>query len=601
MTRTRGPVSERALTPARRTQTATESGKTSPPAGRRLGEPRYAEMNDFGKQAHLKTPSAETQPEVSDERFLGHRSALQYDTVERPTAEQMRAEVRALVAAGAAPFRGRIQAGGANVPLPELEPVMARLSATLESPVVQRQIQGDAALRALHTQLATSISHVTFRFDVEHDDYPHAKALLGPCPAEPTLEVLRKADELFRIMAARGADVSGAPPYDSGRARALIAQQEKWVRSIVASPVEAYRDMRLRLENEGPTASFPEFAPVVEHLKQKLQSDPSVRTEAAANPHLEQFRQVALERLNEVEQGLPYRATVLAILRSLEFFEVHQRAKMPEAPPLYHAARYEYYQHYLLDQIPDHVFLPTLVPLKVSELLATRGVPIGFAGVNTTVEHVDGFPQTSAEFWYHDVNHDRRMFQFAQEHAERTGTPPHQAAEQATKLMKEKLLPMVESHDGDTAAQAAARRLLRMMLFEVLHEDALPADASRIIEAVHRPANERTPFERIENDKVVYFMEPGATTLAYVFRKLTHTFYNPPGTQREAVTREEIVEQATKLLEAVGASDVSRERLIALVSTDEGFPDAFRAELEKDIGALGGPALNEIDKRGPGR
>lgn len=246
--------------------------------------------------------------------------------------------------------------------------------------------------------------------------------------------------------------------------------------------------------------------------------------------------------------------------------------------------------NYLLAAIPDHIIMPTLVSLGATDILKLRGVPIGFIGVNTEIERVDGWPQTSYEFWMHDINHSRRMYQFAVEYASKLGISSQKFFEKSSQFIKDKLLPLFIPTKNDTEEMKKQKGVVKMVLFEIVHEDALAADPAVIKAALLRPAGHRTPFEIIKNGNTVqYFMEPGATTLAFVFRKLAHAFYDTPEERKDYIvnrdyrTRKLIFESSMPLFKMLDMNEGQLKTLETSISTDEGFPEGFKKEIMEDI------------------
>lgn len=496
-----------------------------------------------------------------------------------------------------ADLAARIQQLGPNALVPELGEVTRAMIARLETdPRIAARIDGDRALQALHTQTLNHLRHASFEFAREGDDYPHADVLPGAFPFRPVLKALLKALDFERFLATEVAPSFTAADVDPAAEQRFRDQERASIQGIVGDPIGAYQRLRDRLAERGVNASFPELSATVGYLELQLRSDPDVVRLATESPALGAFRAAVLEGLHEVTAGeLPYQRTVDAIERAIELFDVVQREVHPEiSPRLYHSERYEYYIHYLTAEAPEHINFPTIAALGSTDLLKTRGVPIGFWGVNTSVERVDGFHQTPYEFLIHDVNHDRRMYQFAKEEAARQGISVEELYRRSSAYVKDELLPLITPEKGDDEPTRRRKRLIKMILFEVLHEDALPADRSVIAKAMQRPPGELTPFERIDDGRrVVYFTEPGATTLAYVFRKLAHTFYDVPDDRKAYIvtedlrTREAIIEAAQTLFRALGV-EVPAQKLRDYVNTDEGLPDAFRHELNEDIYRLAG-------------
>ncbi len=458
-------------------------------------------------------------------------------------------------------------------------------------PAIAARVKEDRGFRALHTQTLNHLRHVSFIYRRESPVYTHADVLMGAYPVRPTLEALRKAKEFLQF-ATHG--ISALPerlPPSADREKALLQAERSWIKTIISESLPRYQELKARLKQHGLGASFPEFAPMVEYLDLKLRSNEDLMRYSLENSYLGNYLMAVLRQLErQKEEGYPYLATIDAVERVLEFYDVYYRAIDPErSPQLYHSGRYEYYLHYLKAQAPDHILIQTLASLGATDLLKTRGVPISFAGVVTEISYVDGYFQTPFEFYIHDINHSRRMFLFFKELADERGLSIDELARISDDYVKEKLIPLITILPTDDDATKNRKRLMKILLFEVLHEDALPALKEVLEKAVLREPDILTPFERIDDDnKVVYVMEPGATTLAYVLRKLAHDFYDMPEDRFNNIvapeyrTRDHIVSAAESLFEALGIAKVERSRLQRLVDTDQGLPEAYRGTIESD-------------------
>lgn len=487
-----------------------------------------------------------------------------------------------------------------NLPWPELGSEVETLFETMHSVLVKEQVAADPAMQALHIQTTNHLRHVRFDFviDPESPDYTHDYVLDGPYAYRPTMQAVAKTSEFFTILNASDTESIGYTAPDTAREAELEKQQRAVTRKIINDPLGSYAEFKQRLDTQGMEASFPEFASTVELLRQRMLSGGDVQEVCQGNLRMEKFRSLTLAHLDALadngESDFPYTTTVLTIERAMEFFDVVKRAQMgDEAPGLYHSGRYEYYFPYLLAR-KDHIIFPTSATLGATDLIKVRGVPIGFIGVNTDTERVDGFKQTPYEFFHHDVNHSRRMYQFFSETAAAQGMTILEFAAESNAFINQSLLPLILPHKDETPQDKNRRIATRMLIFEMVHEDALAASPAAMAAAIMRPAMLRTPFERIDNDKTVtYVMEPGATTLAYVFRKLAHTFYDSPDQRYDALgdeaarSRLEIVKAGVDLYRTVTDDDISDiellKRLEQLVATDEGFPEAFMAEVLDDM------------------
>lgn len=181
---------------------------------------------------------------------------------------------------------------------------------------------------------------------------------------------------------------------------------------------------------------------------------------------------------------------------------------------------------------------------------------------------------------------------------EREGITAEQFSEQATTLIHDELLRAIDIEGITDTEERDIRIAMRMILFEILHEDAYDPTKDTIADAILRPPMERTPFERLTEGKTVeYFTAPRASTLAHVFRKLAHTFYDVPERRSTNLgsdftrTRLAIAEGAAQLYRIVSDDPINDEALRItcqdLVSTDEGFTDAFIGNIARDISNRG--------------
>jgi hypothetical protein len=378
-------------------------------------------------------------------------------------------------------------------------------------------------------------------------------------------------------------------------ARQKETAQKKY---IVDNPLQAYSAYANRLQQHGLDASFPEFSSAVTLLRLQLLGGEEVKSACMQSDFMSAWREDVLQQTQEALTRGQYKSSILAIESALEFLDVLSRGVRPETPALYHSDRYEYYFHYLLHQT-DHVLFPTTANLGATDLIKLRGVPLGMIGVNVEDAWVDGFMQTPYEFFHHDINHTRRMFQFLSEDAAKKEQTIQEYAADSSQFVANTLLPTLRSSGSKQNDPA-----LRMLLFEILHEDALAAAPDVIQNALFRPALARTPFEEMNGDHVTYLMEEGATTLSYVFRKLGHTFYDRPTDRSDFLggaserSRLAIIKAAGTLLQAVCGSAPTEEQMSIfeqLTVTDRGFPDAFFAEVKKDIALRAGEDKDGTD------
>lgn len=494
--------------------------------------------------------------------------------------------------------RGLAGRAGATVnePRPDLfeEPIEAFYQ-QLDSPSMRERVAGNAVLQALHTQVMTTLKHVRLDFCRRDQNYVHDDVLAGAYPFRPSLRALTDVRNFLDVLEAR--PNSPAPAFPpAAEVKAELQQLEErhkgYLKQVIAEPLKFYQDFRTRLSEQGPEAPFPEFADTLRYLELHLSKE-GVAEVAGADPHLARARAIAMENLKAAkEAGCPYRRSVDVIQDALAVLDVYERGRphSEARPKLYHAERYQYYGEYIKSEIPEHITFPTFYGLGATDLLKTRGVPLGFVGVVPELSWVDGYSQTPLEFWYHDINHTRRMWQFLTERAEQKGVPIQQYIEQCDNYLKSDVIPLLKIDKSESPEAKNTKRMMKLILFEILHEDALPAEPDVIRQALLRAPNTLTPFEQMINDQrtVQYIMEPGATTLAYVYRKAAGMFYDLPGMRMENIVgvdyrSQDFVAHAAKALADRLKLNVPGILIEAYTRDDTGMPGDFRAQLEQQL------------------
>ncbi|KAE8443041.1 hypothetical protein EG329_002435 [Mollisiaceae sp. DMI_Dod_QoI] len=453
----------------------------------------------------------------------------------------------------------------------------------------------DPAAIPAFTQLECTLKHVRFSFSRSTPLYVHEDVLRGPYTFEPCRAALESTQDLLLAIKAPPAELLSSEVVSEEVFKLTLKDLEQSHKSAVSDlikdPLLAYKELHARLESGGPNALFPELSDMVQFLDLHMHRE--AISEALCNSSvLTKLHNVAVSRLSQVtEEGFPYRKTVNAIENAVAFLDIYARSRADfKAPPLYHSHRYQYYTYFLKAQTPNHVLLPIFHDVGATALLQMRGVPISFVGVQAETQWVDGFWQSPLEFWYHDINHSRRMFQFFSEHAKSVGVSVIELAEMSHHFIKNEVLPVMAIKQTDSDEEKKQKRMAKMIFFEMFHEDAQAAVKSVAEGSLLRAPNTLTPFEHIIDDetRVMYTMEPGATILAYVYRKLAGNFYDRPDNRQEYIciadfrTQEDVASVANTLVAKLGLN-VSSKINTAYAYNDEGLPDDFRMEVEKLI------------------
>ncbi len=406
---------------------------------------------------------------------------------------------------------------------------------------------------------------------------------------------------------------------------------------IIDNPVKFYDELHKRLLEKGANAPFPEFKPVVDFLLQEIESK-DFDSVLNAHPDLKYEMQEVRTILAHVniaftfddesvypyavpfEAPFPYRPTIDAIETALRFLDKLNRLEPGnKAVPLYHFDRYAYHRHSLVAD-PEIVLLPTIRNLTFFDLIRTRSVPIGFIGVFSKTTRVDRHQQSPLDFWYHDLNHVRRMSGYLRlrEKQQNLNTEKEKLDyyQRMDDFIVTKIVPnIVKLPKGSDREEVAIRRLVRMIIFEILHESALTAERDVIVTDLLRSSGPQ-PFEHMVEEKVNldkseieklrtptgniksgfsvikpgnnetitvrFFFDRALALLANVYNKINFGFYDDPESPSEFVVPlgyrkpEHIVAAAKKIFEILEVNEYpSDEELLRLVVTREGAQEKF--------------------------
>lgn len=591
-------------------------------------------------------------------------------------------------------FQERLSKNGDLTPFPELKPSVRKLEQKLQSKEVLEIAKKDPVVEQMRQMALTSLFHIDLEFKVEMHSDAYPVPFEKPFPYRPTIEaisdglkfldVLEKTHGLspalsFKLDLTRPnwfsllKEVPNSQPH--GVSHPIASDQhsnEKTEpeRLIIADPVGQYAKYQNRLKSEGENASFPEFKNTVEKLITDLNSETTAE-QIKSNPALKYLRDQAEQSLRQIrleatgrsittkpyQNAYPYRPTIGAIIDTVKFFDLVERSKFEENPdsqvvekswadnsqekkkiePLYHFDRYKYHGFGLMSD-PNVIIFPTTEALGFQDLIRVRSVPIGFIGVESKTSRVDRHYQTPLDFWYHDVNHVRRMVGYMFGKAKEKGAVTDEQKLAVYKQMNsliDDLFKLIElppkpkkpatfkneseqkNWEYELAKwekESAKRKLARVLLFEIVHESALPANKEAIIADILRPPDTPQPFEyqsftpegmrnieerRTDNGNLLsgaksmrefkgdkptyvhYINDRALGLLANVTNKLQHGFYDSVYDPKNYVvplayrTPEHIAEAAEVVLKALGAVPPPREVLVTWADSKKGSPEKF--------------------------
>jgi len=410
------------------------------------------------------------------------------------------------------------------------------------------------------------------------------------------------------------------------------------IADIVQDPLGAYYELHNRLLTKGPHSSFPEFKPAVTTIIDVIASE---RFSEILNEHpdllmekhevMTMFTHINMEFLFDDPTGThpyqipfdgpyPYRPTLEVIELGLRLLDKLNRLEPGNrAVPFYHFDRYAYHKFGIFGD-PNVVVMPVAQDLGFYDLVRVRSVPIGFIGVVTETIRVDRHWQSPLDFWYHDINHVRRMSEYFRLRIKEQGIVGDADAilnyyKSMDNFLAEKLAPFITGTENIPEDQVALKRMVQILVFEVVHESALTAESQIIFKEVLRSAGPQ-PFEHMVMDASVsenieelrtptgnlasgasvveanplvtltvrYFFDRSLGLLATIFNKLNFGFYDDPENPSDLVvpinyrTAECLADAVIKLFEIceIEASEMpSRELLIDLINNREGSYEKY--------------------------
>ncbi|MBI3731550.1 MAG: hypothetical protein HY254_24895 [Burkholderiales bacterium] len=314
----------------------------------------------------------------------------------------------------------------------------------------------------------------------------------------------------------------------------------EWIREWVRNPVELYRELRTRFETYNNSLDTPvlELLPVVDYFRSQM-TLPAMDEKCRDNAALSFMREQLLHKFHHVtiQNGAmcPYAPTLRILFEAVGFFDVACRTD--KSLSTHFQKKYWYRYEELMRRIPEVIIIPTFDNISATDLMKIRGTPVYFIGVSTEPVYVDEFWQSPLEFLIHDLNHawkmmdmDDRFFQHRPE------INRDELINKSNAFIRE-YFPTIAIQKTDTEEQKELKKLKKILLFEVAHEDARPLLPNIVSEALLEDEGYEFPdiVVRYDEDGKQAYLEqrtiPGITALSYVRHKLQHGFFDQTDSQ----------------------------------------------------------------------
>lgn len=343
----------------------------------------------------------------------------------------------------------------------------------------------------------------------------------------------------------------------------------EWIRETVKNPLEMYREIRARFKanDDRLDTSIPELLPVVEYFRSQM-TTAAMDEKCRGNVALSSMRDQLLHKFHHVtiQNGpmCPYEPTLRILFEAVGFFDVVCRTEKQLST--HFQKKYWYRYEELMSRMPEAIIIPTFDNISATDLMKIRGTPMYFIGVSTEPVYVDEFWQSPLEFLIHDLNHAWKMLdmddRFLQKHPELSRD---ELMERSNQFIRE-YLPSIAISKADAEQQKEMKKLKKILLFEVSHEDARPLLPNIVNETLLEDEGYEFPDNVIRYDEgeTQAYLEkrtiPGITALSYVRHKLQHGFFDQTDSQNIQIvspkyrTVEWIVKAAEELLTEMQAA-----------------------------------------------
>lgn len=398
---------------------------------------------------------------------------------------------------------------------------------------------------------------------------------------------------------------------------------EYYINLLKTDPLSLYETFKTRIDKFGINAEFPEFASAVYKVRRMLHSA-EVDEKCASNKYYNTLRNnldIAFLNITLTDSWYPYATTIHVLYNAIMFFDLIERCDKNINTGFYHSFRYLYHFDKILFSAPKCFIFPTWFELGATDILKMSGCGIYIAGLNFKTEYVDEFLQTPGEFFIHDINHirryaeanERRYNEFINDHSQITYSEFYAIQRDCI----DKIIKLITS----TSIKLEIRQAMRIIFFEILHEEAEPPLESVICKLLTRESSENyaTGFKDfVSKDSVIdkkALATPSGSIIGFVRYKLWYGFYDDVTTPNykiatlEARKVETIAEAARLILERVcNNTQYTIEHLKSLTIDNQGLNlpvhdnifkvqnDKYYDEIKEDPKSFTGIRPETLDK-----
>jgi len=222
---------------------------------------------------------------------------------------------------------------------------------------------------------------------------------------------------------------------------------------------------------------------------------------------------------------------------------------------------------YCISKFPNIILFPTFDNIGATDLIKTRYVPVFFIGITTEPVYADEFLLTPSEFFFHDINHSRIIYQQDEEYLI------------DKKISKQQLISSMEAttklyfDNISTITYKKLTALMKMLIFEIIHEDGFSFINEKICERLLKPEGEDM-VERMNGSVIELVKKITPSTIGNTLFKLRCGFYDKENEPLSFIVSEDyrtisnIVLAAQTLINIFNCRSVSTDELNQLVNVN---------------------------------
>ena len=327
---------------------------------------------------------------------------------------------------------------------------------------------------------------------------------------------------------------------------------KEWVRGIIKNPLKGYNEIKESFceNNNGLETPMPELEAIISKMKNDLYSNKVNEYCNENNFAMWQRNIIDMLITNVISEKFPYKSTITTIISVIQFFDIlsrddkgfydnwdafqeHIHDPRKEQYAYFFSHKYGNHLNKILGMFPDEIIIPTYEHLWATDLMRVRGIPIRFIGLSNDFLYVDEFWQSPLEFLWHDGDHSLRMAYEDAKYCEENNMTREDYIKQSVSFSNS-YLDEIKIKKTDSVEEKEIKKLKKLILFEITHEDSKPFMKDVIISSIQTEEWFDIHRENIVKDEKTWKWKREKTIeawswispLAFLLHKLQHWFFD---------------------------------------------------------------------------